>query len=96
MEVFADDTDISVLLLHHWHVGLYDITVTSRRSNKSWSIKECKEALPAHIQQIVLFLHAFTGCDTTSAIFGVGKPSAFRLFRGLGPIIIYLYTMSEL
>ena len=96
MEVFADDTDISLLLLHHWHGRLFDMTLTSKRSNKSWSIKECNEALPAHIQQIVLFLHAFTGCDTTSAIFGDGKTSAFWLLRGLGHIIIYLYTMSEL
>ena len=33
------------------------------------------------IKKYLLFLHAFTGCDSTSAIFGKGKVSLLKLFR---------------
>ena len=66
VQVFADDTDIAVLLLHHWHQGLHDIFLTSKRSDKRWSIKDCCASLPLGIRKVILVLHGFSGCDTTS------------------------------
>ena len=34
--------------------------------------------MPAEISEIILFLHAFLGCDTTSRIFGIGKGSLLK------------------
>ena len=33
------------------------------------------------IKEHLLFLHAFTGCDSTSATFSKGKVSVLKLFR---------------
>ena len=81
MEVFAEDTDIAVLLLYHWSSSLFDIVLTSDRK-KSWSIKECSSILSDDMRSSLLFLHAVSGCDTTSAVFGVGNISTFKLFKG--------------
>ena len=60
--VVVDDTDVAVMLLHHWKEYLKAIFVMS--GNKYWSIKdaECrfgdtKEHLP--------FLNVWSGCDST-------------------------------
>jgi len=47
------------------HTGVYDIQVM-------------KQVTGSEICQSLLFLHAFTGCDTTSRIFGIGKKSALQ------------------
>jgi 5'-3' exonuclease len=31
--------------------------------------------------EILTTVHALTGCDTTSAIFGIGKKSVFKLIK---------------
>ena len=59
VQVFADDTDIAVLLLHHWHEGLHDIFLTSKRSGKTWSIKDCCASLPVGMKKVILVLHRF-------------------------------------
>jgi len=82
VEVFADDTDIVVLLMHHWKKRLFDIVFTSERSGKSWSIKDSCTDLSVDILKILPFLHAFSGCDTTSAVFSIGKPTVFKRFKG--------------
>ena len=71
-EVIADDTDVAVMLLYHWHEPLHDVIFTSPRSKKSWSISDCTKKLSLKIKETILFIHAFTGCDSTSGIFGFG------------------------
>jgi len=65
----ADDTDIAVMLVHHWdsenHLEVYFL---QERWDKAWNTKE-------HL----LFLHSFTGCDTTSSIFGKGKANLVNM-----------------
>lgn len=82
VQVFADDTDIVVLLMHHWKSEMFDIVFSSERSGKSWSIKNSCGDLPSDFSKILPFIHAFSGCDTTSAVFGLGKPSMFKKFKG--------------
>ena len=46
-------------------------------------ISEMKQVLGRDLCSQLLFIHAFTGCDTTSRIFGVGKKSVFqKLVKG--------------
>ena len=82
MEIFADDTDIAVLLMYHWPGQLFDIVFTSERPSKPWSIKLSWATIPPVLRKALPFIHAFSGCDSTSAIFGLGKPSIFKRFKG--------------
>ena len=54
------------------------------------SIKDGRRYIPVHdlcsslssiICEILPAVHALTGCDTTSAIFGIGKQSVFKLIN---------------
>ena len=92
-EVIADDTDVTVMLLHHWRPGLFDIVFKSEISKKSWSIKESCNSLPPGMQKVLPFIHAFSGCDTTSAIFGFGKLTVWKKFKGC--YILFEYFKLE-
>ena len=82
-KVIADDTDIAVLLMYHWNMKMHDIILTSEISKKSWSIKMCCEDVSPEIKNILPFIHAFSGSDTTSALFGHGKPKLLKLMKGM-------------
>ncbi len=71
--VIADDTDILVLLIHHWNQGYSSVSM--KTSTKVIDIGEMKNQLGPVICQHILFLHAVTGCDTTSKPFGLSKSS---------------------
>lgn len=40
LDVVADDTDVAILLLYHWHEALHDIYFTSEKSRRIWSIEQ--------------------------------------------------------
>ena len=70
----ADDTDIAVMLLYHWREELGDIIFYPERKQKGWSIKQAAKRI-VDLREHVLFVHAWSGCDTVSAPYGKGKPS---------------------
>ena len=74
----AGDTDSLVPLIFHWKEGMnvYMIAETPNKKDvdrEFWKIenlvKEVEEVITSHI----LFIHAWSGCDTTSAIYGQGE-----------------------
>ena len=73
----ADDTDVGVMLLYHYQNQISDIYFLQERGKKCWSIKEdlkevtCKEHL--------LFIYAWSGCDTTSSIFRKVKVTFMKM-----------------
>ena len=74
--VIAEDTDILVLLLCHTTGEEIYFRSDIRRVKKEkrvWDIQATKSALGNTICDSILFSHAFLGCDTTSALFGIGK-----------------------
>ena len=84
--LIGEDTDLLVLLLHY--ASPSDGKKLYFRSDK-WSptvmqdIKVIKQVLGNEICQSLLFLYAFTGCDTPSRIFEIGKQSALqKLVKG--------------
>ena len=83
VEVHADDTDIAMMLVHHWKDNLHEIIFCGTQSRKCWSIREASQSLSQKIKDIILFIHAFSGCDTTSALYGVGKTSMLKKFEGI-------------
>ena len=83
--VVADDTDILVLLLHHYRsTAMADIFLLSEAAK--WQRQDIKfinvrrlvnlsgQTLVSHL----LFIHAWSGCDTTSAIFNQGMAAMLR------------------
>lgn len=57
--------------------GLYFRSDKSK-ATKVYNITEMKLVLGSDLCSQLLFIHAFTGCDTTSHIFSVGKQTAFQ------------------
>lgn len=86
--VIGEDTDLLVLLLYHTNVSqgkelFFRSDIHSKTPAKVYNIKGIKQVLGEEICAHLLFVHAFTGCDTTSRIFGIGKKSAFqKLIKG--------------
>ena len=78
--LIGEDTDLLVLLLFHADVS--KCTALYFRSDKAksdvYNIKVLKEVLGKAVCNDLLFLHAFTGCDSVSRVFGIGKKVGFQ------------------
>ena len=77
--LIGEDADLLVLLLHH--ASTSDGNKLYFYSDKGspatvYDIKAMKKLLGNDVCSSLLFLHAFTGCDTTSAVFGIGKKNS--------------------
>ena len=58
---------------HKWHDNSLFCYCTNKR------IKLLKESLGVEMCRHILFAHAITGCDTTSRIHRIGKPTVMKL-----------------
>ena len=79
--LIGEDTDLFVLLLHcTFNNNAKKIYFHSDKGIPTvvYDIKVIKQMLGDNICHSLLFLHAFTGCDTTSRILGLGKKSALH------------------
>lgn len=86
--VYSDDTDVLCLLLHHFDIDSNkDIFLSNMTRSKSNQARECVsirkviQGMDTNDLKYLLFAHAFTGCDTTSAIHRFGKLSIFKKFH---------------
>jgi len=52
-----------------------------------YNIKLLKDALGDDVCNELLFIHAYSGCDSTSRIFGIGKKSAFQKLVKSDPVM---------
>ena len=62
--VVGDDTDLLVLLQHHFNPG--NSAVFLQTSTKMINIGILRDNLSPDLSRSLLFIHAMTGCDTTS------------------------------
>ena len=80
--LIGEDTDLLILLLHHFAEGgnrdLYFRSDKTQDQSRVYHINRLKSLLGSQASTMMLFVHDFTGCDTTSRIFGVGKKSLFQ------------------
>jgi len=82
--VVADDTDVLILLIHHFRPSMSDIfmlsVLSSRRSGRTlvMSIRQLTSKLGDSIVRRLLTIHAVSGCDTTCALFGYGKARVLK------------------
>jgi len=90
--LIGEDTDLLVLLVYHTCLdnckGLFFRSGKRNGSNLIYDIAAIKKTLGHETCSRLLFLHAFTGCDTTSRIYEVGKKGAFsKLIAGQEAIV---------
>jgi len=82
--VVADDTDILVLLIHHLMQSMADIFLLSAtgsqrsRTTHTISIQDLFCAVGNRLAKQLPVIHAVSGCDTTSALFGHGKSTVLK------------------
>ena len=81
--VVAEDTDILILLLYFWNKEMSNVSMRSEprkgQELKEFNIGQMAKKLNENIVKHVLFIHAWGGCDTTSAIFNQGKNKIMKL-----------------
>ena len=86
--VVADDTDILVLLMYHYcketMADIYIRSEATKRRKAGLQIYNIRTALEDNDTKLVrnlLFVHAWSGCDSTSGIFGHSKGSIVKLIK---------------
>ena len=84
----GDDTDLLVLLCYHASKHGCDLYFrrepkANARGTSVWHVKRVKDQLGRVVCTNLLFLHAITGCDTTSRLYGVGKATALKKFENV-------------
>ena len=76
--VQAEDTDILILLLYHLEENT-NIYMATRKH--TINIHSLQQTLGKEMCKSLLFVHAMSGCDTTSALFGMGKLKTFNILK---------------
>lgn len=79
----GEDTDLLVLLCFHANITDHTIFFTSHQKNKHriWNITKTKTNIGNTICRILPVIHAISGCDTTSRLFGIGKGQVYKRFQ---------------
>lgn len=82
--ITANDTDILVLLVHHFKPQLKDVYIQSEvMKNRisditTVSVHDVCDKVGPTKGRILPAIHAISGCDSTSALFGIGKKTAWN------------------
>ena len=83
--VVAEVTDVLIMLVYHWINCMEDIFIRkeSRLSTPGEiiSMKDVTSSIPVVIQGHILLIHAWSGCDATSATFGHGKMYLMKMLN---------------
>ena len=85
--VIGEDTDLLVLLCHRFSQNLMDIRFISgkqtstKKGHRHWDIRKTTQLLGEELCYSLPFLHALTGSDTTSRIYGISKGKVIKLFQ---------------
>ena len=99
--VVADDTDILALLLYHFSNDMGDIYLlsgskkSSRKLKKLISICELAEKTSRGVLQNLLLIHAWSGCDSTSAIYGHGKCAIIKIIQKFESVLSCCKTLAD-
>lgn len=78
-----------------------DINRTTSKPKKIWDIHKTHSLLNKIICNLLPFLHALSGCDTTSRLYGVSKSAALKLliksakFQEIGIIFMASNTKKK-
>ena len=72
--VVTEDTDVLVLLLHHYDADNEPLYMKMAKQNICISV--LKSGLDSKLCESLLVIHSISGCDTTSRPYGIGKATA--------------------
>lgn len=95
--VVGKDTDLLVLLTSFASVTdkvMFLRPAGSKKKESLFNISRQQTAL-GDIGEILLFVHAVTGCDTTSAIFKKGKLNALKLVQKDRPLMEDMHIFTK-
>ena len=99
VRVVANDTDILVMLIHHWDNTMADIALHKQGAKKTetciYSIRHLCASIHHSIKSNILFAHAWTGCDTTSHCYGFGKTQLLKYLKTRPEILPMVETISN-
>ena len=75
-------------MCYHASKDGYDLYFTpgpkaNKKGARIWHTKKVKEQLSKEVRKNLLFLHAITGCDTRSRLYGVGKATVQKKFENV-------------
>ncbi len=78
--VVCDDTDVFLLLVHHYVVQQMACTVIMEGTSSGRTVMDIGETAKKHAAIVtqLLALHAITGCDTVAQLIGIGKITAIK------------------
>ena len=99
--VAADDTDILVMLVHHLQDHMADIHFVSQIRNKTTgqykqlSVRAIQQAIGEQACRQLVSIHAIGGCDTTSAIFGIGKGTILKRLSAEKQYVTYTDALHD-
>ena len=80
----GDDTELLVLLCYHCefssqYVFFQPEPKANTAKHRVWDLRKTKTVLGVKVIQIIIFVHAILGCDTTSRLHGLGKASSLKM-----------------
>ena len=78
--VIGTDANLLAILVARATSSMNLYMLCKDKPTTSFNVKEIQDSL-GEIQQYILFIHAFTGCNTTSAIYDKGKSKALNFVR---------------
>lgn len=84
IKVVCDDVDVFVLLVHFYHLCAVEsdiIMIPTSRSTNGTNIGSTVRNF-GDLSKYILSLHALTGCDTVSTMYGIGKNKALNSLKG--------------
>ena len=89
IQIVTSDTDVLVILLGVFRrlqaeLNFRDISVSKKLSKDrdvTASLKELTDRIGHQLCQAIPFLHALTGCDTTSDFKSIGKKEAYETLK---------------
>ena len=91
----STDTDVLVLTCHHTphftNAEVFWETGTTTKYENNHRFVPVNEIIKRHgddMMKILPAIHALSGCDTTSALFYIGKKNAFKVVSNHGPKIL--------
>ena len=99
--VDAEDTDFLILLLHMIPNNTKDIFFVPHiskqptKKRRVWPIQDVQRRLGRELCQRLLFIHAFTGCDTTARPYGIGKGTTLSKVMNNPILIKCAYTFTD-
>ena len=83
VRVISDDTDVFVLLLHHYQKAGLDIPITMDSPIKDRASVDIQKTVASNknILKDLPQAHALTGCDTVATCHGIGKCKVLKLLE---------------